>query len=106
MLKICAGIITVLALVAMPMAAAATDGKAVFEKSCKTCHGPTGDGNPAIAKAMKVELKPLSSAHVQAKSDAELKETITKGVGKMKLVAGLSTKQVDDVIAYVRTLKK
>jgi hypothetical protein len=36
----------------------------------------------------------------------ELKKVITAGSGKMKPISGLSDKQIDDVIAFVRTLKK
>jgi hypothetical protein len=39
-------------------------------------------------------------------SDADLKKVITAGSGKMKPVAGLMPAQVDDVVAFVRTLKK
>ena len=88
-----------------PARAGAPDGKEVYMKSCKTCHGAEGHGNPAIAKVMKVEMKALGSKEVQAKSDDDLKATITKGTGKMKAVAGLSAKQIDDVVAFVRTLK-
>ena len=105
-MKIFVVIFAVIALSAIPAAAAAADGKAVYDKSCKTCHGANGEGNAAIAKVMKVELKALGSAEVQAKSDADLKANVVKGVGKMKPVAGLSAKQVDDVVAFVRTLKK
>jgi hypothetical protein len=54
---------------------------------------------------MKVEIPALGSKEVQAKSDAELKKVITEGKGKMKPVAGLSAKQVDNVVAFIRTLK-
>src|SRR5690242_17939841 len=89
----------------VPAFAGATEGKAVYDKSCKTCHGAEGQGNPGLAKMMKVEMKALGSKEIQAKSDEDLKNVITKGSGKMKPVAGLSAKQVDDVIAFVRTLK-
>jgi cytochrome c5 len=85
---------------------AAPAGKEIYDKSCKTCHGAEGQGNPAIAKAMKVELKPLGSNEVQAKSDEDLKKVVTKGSGKMKPIAALSAKQVDEVVAHVRSLKK
>jgi len=85
---------------------AAADGKTVFDTKCKSCHGADGAGNPGIAKMLKVTLRPLGSAEVQAKSDADLKKDITTGNGKMKPIAGLSAKQVDDVVAYLRTLKK
>ena len=54
---------------AVGSAADATAGKAVYDKSCKTCHGADGTANPAIAKMMKVDMKDLSSAEVQAMSD-------------------------------------
>lgn len=81
-------------------------GKAVYDKQCATCHGESGEGKAAIAKALKVELRHLGSKEVQAKSDAELRDNITKGTGKKKPVKGLSEKQLDDVIAYLRTLAK
>jgi mono/diheme cytochrome c family protein len=80
--------------------AGAAEGKALFDTKCKSCHGADGKGNPAIAKMMKVELKPLAGA-----SDADIKEAVTKGKGKMKPVAGVSAKQIDDLAAYIKTLK-
>lgn len=81
-------------------------GKAVFEKTCKTCHGPDGHGNPAIAKMMKVTMRGLDSQEVQSKGDAELKKDIVEGTGKMKPIKGLSDGQIADVVAYVRSLGK
>jgi mono/diheme cytochrome c family protein len=93
--------------VAMLFAAGdASTGKAVFEKSCKNCHGATGEGNPAIAKMMKVEMKPLGSAEVQGLSDDDLKKIVSDGKGKMQPIRTVTGKSVDDVVAYVRTLKK
>jgi DNA-binding protein YbaB len=54
---------------------------------------------------MGVTQKPLASKEVQAKSDADLKKVILEGQGKMKPVAGVTAKQADDVVAYVRTMK-
>ena len=87
-------------------AADAKAGEAVFTKSCKSCHGTDGAPNPAIAKVMKVEMKNLGSAEVQALSDADLAKVITDGKGKMKPVKTVSGPAVDNVVAYVRTLKK
>lgn len=84
----------------------AKEGQAIYTRSCKGCHGPEGQGNPAIAKAMKVTIHPFSSPEVQSKSDADLKKLITQGYGKMKPVTSLKPDQVNDVIAYIRTLKK
>jgi hypothetical protein len=47
----------------------------------------------------------LSSAEVQAHSDADLKKIITEGQGKMKPIKSVAGKDIDNVIAYVRSLK-
>ena len=83
-----------------------TKGKTTYARSCLKCHGADGSGNAAIAKALKVELKPLGGAEVQKRTDEELKKDITEGTGKMQKVAGLSADDVTNVIAYVRTFKK
>jgi len=87
-------------------AASAKDGEAVYMAKCKNCHGADGAGNPAIAKMMNVTMNPLGSATVQAKSDADLKTIVTTGTGKMKPVSGLAAADGDNVVAYLRTLKK
>lgn len=87
-------------------AADAAAGKAVFDKSCKACHGADGTPNAAMAKALKVEMKDLKSAEVQSMSNAELEKIVTMGKGKMHPVASVTGASVDDVIAYVRSLKK
>ena len=93
-----------------PMARAqggdATAGKAVFDKSCDTCHGMDGAPKEAIAKMLKVEIAHLGSKEVQDKSDADIAKVITEGYEKMKAVKGLTDKDVANVIAFVRTLKQ
>lgn len=98
-------IILLLAVGAALAAGDAKAGKAVYDKSCKTCHGAEGQGNPGIAKMLKVTLRHLGSKEVQAKTDAQLKKEAVAGVGAMKPVT-LSPKQADDVVAFVRTLKQ
>ncbi len=84
----------------------ATAGKSDYDRACKSCHGASGAANPAIAKAMKVEIKDLGSPDVQKMSDAELEKVIMDGKGKMPAVKSVTGKSVQDVVAYVRTLKK
>ncbi len=84
----------------------AAAGKELFAKKCTSCHGAGGEGKDAIAKMMKVEMKPLASKEVQEKSEADLVKVITTGSGKMKAVADLKEKDVQDVIAFLRTLAK
>ena len=103
-------ILTTLTLVALSaaagLAADAGAGKGVYDKSCKTCHGADGTANPAIAKMMKVDIKDLKSADVQGMSADAFKKVITDGSGKMKPVKTVTGGSLDDVVAYVHSLKK
>ena len=92
--------------VCLGSAADAKAGKTVYDKSCKSCHGPDGAGNPGVAKMMKVEIKDLKLPEVQATSDDEMKKIVTDGKGKMKPVATVTGAAVDNVVAYIRSLKK
>ena len=81
-------------------------GQAVYTKTCKACHGAQGEGNPAIAKMLKVPIPDLGSAVVQGKNDDLMKKDIVAGKGKMQPVKTLSAGEAQNVVAYVRTLKK
>src|SRR5262245_48033891 len=84
----------------------AAAGKEIYSKKCASCHGTAGEGKDSVAKMLKVEIRPLGSKEVQAKSDEDLKKVILEGSGKMKAVAGVDAKTADDVVAFIRTLKK
>jgi mono/diheme cytochrome c family protein len=81
-------------------AADAAAGKAVYATKCKSCHGADGEGNPAMAKALKVEIKPLST------TTTDVKDVIVSGQGKMKPTSGVAGADLDNVVAYVKTMKK
>ncbi len=83
----------------------AEKGKALYTSKCKMCHAAEGEGNPGMAKALKVEMKALGSKEVQAIKDPELKKDIVEGNGKMKAVK-LTDEEAANVIAFLRTLKK
>jgi len=86
-------------------AADAKAGAKVYAKSCKSCHGPDGTANPAMAKMFKVDIKDLKSTDVQAMSDDDLTKIITDGKGKMKPIPSAAA-SAPDVVAYLRTWKK
>jgi cytochrome c5 len=83
------------------LAADAAAGKTVYDTKCKTCHAADGTGNPGMAKALKVEFKPLGGF-----SAADVKTAVTAGFGKMKPVASVTGADIDNVVAFVLTLKK
>lgn len=85
--------------------AGAPEGKTTFAAKCQSCHGPNGEGKPAIAKMFNATIHPFSSKEVQSRSDAELKKIMTSGQGKMKPIAGLSDSDASDIVAFIRTLK-
>ena len=110
-MKSCISIVFILPLVVgtpilLAQKGEATAGKAVYDKRCVSCHAAGGEGKEAIAKMFKVEIHPLGSKEVQALSDADLRKVIAEGKGKMVAVKGLSDKELADLIAFVRSLKK
>lgn len=92
--------------VAIAIAADAKVGRASYDKSCKSCHGADGTPNPAIAKMMKVDMRDLKSPEVQSMSNDDIKKVVTDGKGKMKPIKTVTGAAIDDVVAYVHSLKK
>jgi mono/diheme cytochrome c family protein len=97
-MKFIAGTAMLIALGMGSLWAAAADGKTTYDAKCKSCHGADGKGTPAMVKAMGV--KPIAGA-----AEADTKAAVTKGKNKMKPVAGVTGKALDDVAAYVASLK-
>ncbi len=80
-------------------------GKELFGNRCAVCHGAGGEGNAAMAKVLGITMPVLGSKEVQSLDDAALKKIVLEGKGKMKPVA-LSAQEVENAIAFLRTLKK
>jgi len=113
-----------LAMLVVPSAALAGDaaaGKAKYDMFCSSCHGPTGKGDGPVAVAIKPPPRDLSSGEFvfdtdesgDAGTDADLKNVITNGAGEyggnlmMAPWGGtMSEADIDNVIAYIRSLKK
>lgn len=84
---------------------AADTGADLYKAKCASCHGASGAGDTTIGKNLK--LKDLGSAEVQKLSDAELTSVIEKGKKPMPAYDGKLTKdQIQEVVKYVRSLKK
>lgn len=93
----------------------AAKGQALYAQRCAMCHGDKGAGDGALAATMPADQKPrnLSGADYKyAKDDAKLKEIISKGgaaVGLSVLMpaqSDLNDAQLDDVVAFVKSLRK
>jgi mono/diheme cytochrome c family protein len=105
-MRITSIVVAMLFVTAAYAAGDAKEGKVVYSQHCSNCHGANGVANPKIAQMMKTEIPSLGSASVQKMSEEELKKVIAGGKGKMPAIKSVTGKSVDDVIAYVRTLKK
>ena len=85
-------------------------GKQWFDDICSTCHGANGDGYAAGSTGTAI-----GKAGFQSKvSDGFIRETIKYGRSNTRMLgftgptamANMSNQEIDDVIAYMRTLAK
>ncbi len=89
-------------------------GKETYGHYCQSCHGETGAGDGFNAFNLDPRPRDFSDALFQRKkSDADLADAIRRGgsgVGLSPLMPPwghtLSARQIDDVILYVRALRK
>jgi len=89
-------------------AASIAAGKQVYEKNCTNCHGKTGAGDGAMGSELNPKPSNLSDADWKhGSSDGEIFTVIkdgVKGTGMKGFNSKLTTKQIWDVVNYVRTL--
>ena len=80
-------------------------GKKLYQMDCQTCHGPDGAGNPQLAKALQVDIPPVTGAALKQKDEAEMLHIIAEGKGKMPGFAKkLSAEEQRQVLNYLKTL--
>lgn len=87
----------------------AAKGKSIYQAKCVTCHGTQGKGDGPIGKQLKPPAGDFTSAESKKKSDAELLDVIQNGKPKTAMVAWksqLSEAEIQDLLAYVLTLRK
>jgi len=92
----------------------AKSGNDLYHQNCAVCHGAAGKGDGPGAAALTPKPRDLTDkAYMSGLDDRKLHESIAKGgqaIGKSPLMppmgAALSAQQIDDIVAYVRTLAK
>ena len=95
-------------------AADAEQGKKLYGQFCVTCHGESGKGDGAAAAALNPKPRDHTDKEYMSKmSNDDMLKVIKNGgasVGKSPLMppwgASLKDDQIQDIIAYVRTLSK
>jgi len=97
-----------------PVATATGDvqaGKAIYERLCVSCHGPTGQGGRMAAMLAVPPRNLTDDSYMGTRSDQQLFAVISKGGTAAGLSAvmtafesQLSAQQIWDTVAYVRTL--
>jgi mono/diheme cytochrome c family protein len=95
--------------VAHAAAGDARKGKAVYEKSCMVCHGPQGRGDGPVGKTITPPAADFTSATSKKKTDAELLAVIENGRPPTAMVSWkgqLSAAEIQDVLAYVKSLRQ
>lgn len=116
-----------IAALALPSASIAADvaaGNAKFQELCVSCHGPGGKGDGPTGKALAAAGQPAprdftigdfkldTDKDGKAGTDTDLKNVITKGAlvyggsAMMAPVQGLSDADLDNMVAFIRSLKK
>jgi cytochrome c553 len=99
-------------------------GKAKFQTLCVSCHGESGKGDGPTGKALAAAGQPAPRDFTigefvidpdkdgKTGTDADLKEVITKGAlvfggsAMMAPIQGLSDADLDNLVAYIRSLKQ
>lgn len=85
------------------------DGKEIFDKNCKACHGPDGKGSATMATGLKVDPSALdlTKAATKGKSDADLVKVVTDGKGGTAMTGfgkKLNPDQIKEVVTFTKGL--
>jgi mono/diheme cytochrome c family protein len=96
-LTIASALIVTLTLGASRLAAQGADGKAAYDKNCKSCHGVKGTPPAALAKQLKIPK--WDAAYIAARSDDSLVRVMKHGGKNMKGLDGKMTPQEMEAVA-------
>jgi cytochrome c oxidase cbb3-type subunit 3 len=93
-------------------AADAEQGKKLYGQFCASCHGQSGKGDGAAAAALNPKPRDhTDKEYMSSMSDTDMLKVIKNGgasIGKSPLMPpwgpSLKDEQIQDIIAYIRTL--
>jgi mono/diheme cytochrome c family protein len=109
-----AAALSIVTVTSSAFAADAAKGAPLYAQRCAMCHGDKGHGDGPLAATMPEGQKPRNlsaGGYKYATDDAKFKELLQKGgagVGLSVLMPGqadLKDADIENVIAYVKTLK-
>ncbi len=82
------------------------DGKELYTKHCKSCHGSTGLGDGTRAATLDVACGDFSSSKFQSSTDGEIFFQLSTGKGKMPAFKRLVPEDNSRwaIVNYIRTL--
>jgi mono/diheme cytochrome c family protein len=87
------------------------NGKAIFDVTCKTCHGATGGGdgtiaapNGPIAGVLPIGPGPMGFSLATGLTDGHIYTTISLGRGRMPSYKRIAPADRWDVVNYIRDL--
>lgn len=101
------------ALIAVPAQAGDPEaGQQPFQQLCATCHGATGKGDGPASAALNPKPRDMSDSEWQAEVDDDYLRTVIRdggravGLSQMMTPFGgaLNEQQLEDVVAFIRTL--
>lgn len=83
------------------------DGKEIYEKNCKSCHGDSGKGDGTKSRNLDISCGDFSTPDFKKETDGEVYWRITQGRKPMPTFdKKLTDAERWSVINYMRTLNK
>jgi cytochrome c551 len=78
--------------------------RASYEKNCKLCHGPNGEGGPVkLDDGTKLKVPSLREGHALRHPDSDYVKQITKGGDGMPAFGEkLKPEEINDLIRFIR----